>query len=131
VTNAKTQVAPPCRVLVVEDEYLLADDLRREIEAAGAEVLGPAASVGAALRLLDGPDRADAAVLDVNLGGDSVYPVARALRRLGVPFVFLTGFDPWALPRDFADAPHYEKPVDARQVLRALGFPPPPAALRA
>jgi CheY-like chemotaxis protein len=131
VTNAKAQVAPPRRVLLVEDEYLLADDLRREIEAAGALVLGPVATVGEALRLLDGPDRPDAAVLDVNLGGDSVFPVARALRRLGVPFVFLTGFDPWALPRDFADVPHHEKPVDARQVLRALGLMQPPAALRA
>jgi DNA-binding response OmpR family regulator len=100
------------RVLIAEDEYLLADDLRRELEAAGARVLGPVPSVAMALDLLQAPDAPDVAVLDVNLGGEHVYPVAEALRARGVPFVFVTGYDTCALPVEFVDAPRCEKPLD-------------------
>ena len=110
---------------MVEDEYLLAYDLRRDLEAAGAQVLGPAATVAGALRLLDGVGLPDAAVLDVNLGGDKVFPLARTLRSRSVPLVFVTGFDAWALPREFADVPCYEKPVQMSEVLQALGLPQP------
>ena len=126
MTESKTPAAVPRRILVVEDEYLLADDLRREIEAAGADVLGPAATIAEALRLLDGPSPPDAAVLDVNLGGDAVFPLARNLRSRGVPFVFVTGFDSWSLPREFAGVPCCEKPVRIQSVLLALGLLQPP-----
>src|SRR5438270_8852311 len=82
------------RVLVVEDEYLIAADIAASLEALGAEVAGPAASVAEALTFLerDG-DRLDGAVLDVNLGKERVYPLADVLRSRGIPFVFTTGYD--------------------------------------
>ena len=125
VSESSKPASSPRRILVVEDEYLLAYDLRRDLEAAGAQVLGPAATVSEALRLLDGASLPDAAVLDVNLGGDKVFPLARTLRSRGVPFVFVTGFEAWALPREFAEVPCYEKPVQMRQVLEALDLPQP------
>lgn len=113
-----------CRVLVVEDEYLLADELSRELVAAGAEVVGPAATVAAALRLLGEGTPPHAAILDVNLGGEPVFPVADALLERGVPFVFCTGYDDWALPARHRGTPRCEKPValDAiREVLPGGG----------
>ena len=107
-------------ILVVEDEWMLADELRRDLEAAGAAVLGPVASADEALRMLDGEALPDAAVLDVNLGGGMVFPVATALQGRGVPFAFATGYDCSAIPEDFAGAPCFEKPVAMDALLAAL-----------
>lgn len=114
-------------VLIVEDEYLLASDLTRELEAAGARVLGPAPSVENARALAEGTDRIDAAVLDVNLGGEMIYPVAELLEARGAHLLFATGYDQPALPPRYAAAPHFEKPVDASAVVLALTRAVPPA----
>ncbi|HVG48881.1 MAG TPA: response regulator [Rubellimicrobium sp.] len=108
------------RVLVVEDEYLLAEDLRRGLEDAGAEVLGPVPSVADALALLATEAPPDAAILDVNLGGEMVFPVADVLRERGVPFMFATGYDQWSLPQAYTDVPRCEKPFDVGRCLRTL-----------
>lgn len=99
-----------CHVLVVEDEYLLADDLSLALEAAGAVVIGPVPSVAEAVTLIEQAPRIDLAVLDVNLRGEMVFPVADALDGRGVPFVLATGYDQWALPERFSSVPHIEKP---------------------
>jgi CheY-like chemotaxis protein len=109
------------RILIVEDEYLLANDLHDALDAAGVVVLGPVPSVTAALALIAAEPRIDAAVLDVNLRGEMVFAVADALRARGVPFTFATGYDHWALPDRFADTPRVEKPLKARQIGAALG----------
>ncbi len=108
------------RILVVEDEYLMAEELREALEDAGAHVLGPAPTVDAALRLLADGAAPDAAILDVNLGGERSFPVADALAARGVPFVFATGYDAWALPLAYQGAQRCEKPVDMRAVRHAL-----------
>ena len=109
------------RVLVVEDEYMIAQDLARELEDVGAEVLGPVPSVADALALLVAEAvPPDAAILDVNLGGEMVFPVAEALRERGVPFVFVTGYDPWSLPQAYADVPCCEKPFDVGRCMWSL-----------
>lgn len=110
------------RVFVAEDEYLVADDLRRELEAAGADVVGPAPSVDAALRLLATGPAIDVAILDVNLGGETVLPVADALRTRAVRMVFATGYDAWAMPPEYGDEPRCEKPIDLNAIAGAL-FP--------
>ncbi|TCZ53379.1 response regulator [Roseicella aquatilis] len=84
------------RILVVEDEALVAMLMEDGLAEAGASVVGPAASVGEALRLIDAAMRdggLSAAVLDLDLDGEAVTPVADRLAAIGVPFVFATGYD--------------------------------------
>jgi CheY-like chemotaxis protein len=97
------------RILVVEDEMLVAmmvEDLLTEL---GCEVVGPAASVAEALRLA-AQGRIDGAVLDVNLGSERVYPVADELKREQVPFVFVTGYGPSGLDTGHHGHPTIQKP---------------------
>src|SRR3954451_21324378 len=88
------------RVLVVEDEYLIAADLAASLEARGIEVAGPAGSVEEALTLLQ-CDRGhlDGAILDINLRDERVYPVAEVLRSRGAPFDFKCCYDQPELPK--------------------------------
>ena len=109
------------RLLVVEDDYLIAADLATSLEALGIEVAGPAGSVAEALALLETElDRLDGAVLDVNLGHERVYPVADVLMTRGIPFVFTTGYDAAAVPKSYSDIPRCEKPVDEQRLVRCL-----------
>ncbi|MFW5641548.1 MAG: response regulator [Roseicyclus sp.] len=107
-------------VLVVEDEYLLAEQLAFELRGLGAAVLGPTGSVDRALDLVAGAERLDGAVVDVNLNGDMAFPVVDALLARGVPVVFATGYDRQSLPARYADLPNVQKPVDALRIARAL-----------
>lgn len=107
------------RILVVEDDFVLAQDLREELEKQGAEVMGPAATVAAALDLLEAEPAPCAAILDLDLGGVRVYPVARALQTQGIPFLFATGYSGEALPEAYADVPCVEKPVIVEAELAA------------
>jgi CheY-like chemotaxis protein len=108
-------------VLVVEDEFLIAWDLELLLERHGWRVLGPAASVAQALRLLDGGGTPDVALLDVNLGGELVTPVAEALRARGVPFVLASAYDRLDLVAPaLAGAPNVGKPTDEGRLLTAL-----------
>jgi DNA-binding response OmpR family regulator len=110
------------RVLVVEDQYLVADEMRRAIQNLGGMVVGPAPRAQIGLNLLEG-EGVDLAVLDINLGREDVYPVARELHRRKVPFLFATGCEPWVIAEDFAAVPRIEKPVTAKvlsEVLRRL-----------
>lgn len=108
------------RILVVEDEYLIASDLASWLEDQGAEVLGPVPSVEEALALLDTDPLPDAAVLDINLGNEQVFPVADALQAADVPFVFMSGYDAKLIPGPYGDVPRCAKPLDRANLLRAL-----------
>jgi CheY-like chemotaxis protein len=108
------------RILVVEDEYMMAQDLQSDLEDAGAEVVGPVPSVEAALTALEKENMLDGAVLDVNLRGEKAYLVADALRDRRIPFVLATGYEPWALPDAYRDVPRCEKPVDLRHLIHGL-----------
>ncbi len=109
------------RILVVEDELLLALALCQSLQEAGAIILGPASSVPQALELLSTTTEVDGAVLDVNLHGELVYPVAEKLAIRGVPFVFATAYKRGEHPDPFGSIPHCQKPVDASKVADALG----------
>ena len=112
---------PPPLVLVVEDEFLIATELEHMLGRHGWRVLGPAATVEAALRLLDGGARPDVALLDVNLRGEAVTPVAARLRALGVPFVLASAYDGNRLAAlGLGGAPNVGKPADDRRLLAAL-----------
>jgi CheY-like chemotaxis protein len=108
------------RVLVAEDEYMLADDLRRELGRQGAEVMGPAGTLKQALDLLRAASPPDLAILDVNLQGEMVYRVADALRARGVPFVFVTGYATCDIPEAYADVPRLQKPIEIKAALAKL-----------
>lgn len=108
------------RVLIAEDEYLLAYCLRDELEQAGATVLGPAPSVDAALALIESSPMTDGAVLDINLNGELVFAAADALAARGVPFVFTTGYEQGAVPERYSHVTRYEKPFDPADIVRAL-----------
>ena len=106
------------RVLIVEDAVLLAMELEMGLSDAGATVVGPAYELEEAMALLDQP--IDAAVLDANLNGQSVTPVAEALAARHVPFVFATGYgEAGGAPGGF-DAPVIRKPYDVTQVAAAV-----------
>ena len=108
------------RLLVVEDEYFIADDLAQDMKAKGAEVIGPASSIDDALRLIAENDQFDGAVVDINLKGKMAFPVADALIDRGIPFVFATGYDHTSIPPDYAHIPRFEKPIDMNKIARAL-----------
>ncbi len=110
------------RLLIVEDEYIIAADLAYLLEQAGAEVVGPAGTVADALILLQAEaGRLDGAVLDVNLRDERVYPVADALSASHIPFLFATGYDPEDMPAHYADVPRWRKPIDAAALVRTIG----------
>jgi CheY-like chemotaxis protein len=100
----------PLRVLLVEDEGLVAMMLEDLLEDLGCEVAGSLASVAAALAWIEAGGAADVALLDVNLSGEPVFPVAEALKARGVPFAFATGYGADHDPR-FREAPLLGKPI--------------------
>jgi CheY-like chemotaxis protein len=110
------------RVLVVEDEYLIAEYLHDSLQSGGADVIGPMRSVPDVLDLLATAPPIDLALLDVNLHGERVFPVAEALRQRRIPFVFMTGYSESAIPERYRDVPRFEKPVDSDEILRAVGL---------
>lgn len=114
------------RVLIVEDEYVVAEAMERSLRRAGAIVLGPVPSVAQALALIDREGRIDSAVLDINLGGQKVYPLLDRLLAKGIRCVFATGNDPADVPTAYDHVTRLEKPVDPRHVARALADPAPP-----
>jgi len=97
------------RVLVVEDEMIVAWLLEDMLADLGCTVVGPAARVNQALAMIDA-EAIDVAVLDVNLNGQKSYPVADALAARGMPFVFSTGYETESLPSDYQSLPLLQKP---------------------
>ena len=111
------------RILVVEDEMFIAMQVEDLLLDRGCVVIGPAATTAEALQLM-AAERPDAAVLDVNLGREMVYPVADTLKAAAIPFVFVTGYGPAGLGGGHAGHPTIKKPFDPAsfvdEVARAL-----------
>jgi DNA-binding response OmpR family regulator len=97
------------RILVVEDQAILAAEVEMLLEQLGCEVVGPAATLSQALELARG-EPLDGAILDINLHGEAVYPVADLLRSRQIPFLLATGYSAENLPDRFVDCPILEKP---------------------
>ena len=108
------------RILVVEDNFLAAEVVRDVLESSECTVIGPVGRLADGLRLAE-QEGLDGAVLDINLNGDWCFPIARALRQRGVPFVFLTGYDDCAIiPVELRPVRRLGKPVFGRQLINAL-----------
>lgn len=105
------------RILIVEDEFLLASDLAQFFSTLGAEILGPAPSRELAWQYLP---MAEVALLDLNLNGEMVFPVADQLASLRIPFVFYSGYD-IAIPPRFKSAWALKKPVTSRELAVIIG----------
>lgn len=105
------------RILIVEDEYFLADDARSTLAGMGAEVVGPVPTASEASALIDADRGIDCVLLDVNLRGEMAFGVADALHARGVPFAFVTGYDASALPDRFSDTPTLGKPVQPERLI--------------
>lgn len=101
------------RLLVVEDEALIAMAIARDLALLGWDIVGPVASVAEARRLIGATSLPDAAVLDVNLGGTLVYPLAEWLQSQSVPFVFCSGYEQLDDFPAFDRCPRVRKPIDA------------------
>ena len=108
------------RVLLIEDEYYIADDLRRILDRAGAAVVGPCATLAKANEALD-EAAFDCAVIDLNLHGESAVPIADRLIEQGKSFAIATGYGGAALPDRLKDVPRIEKPFDPPALLQLLG----------
>lgn len=107
------------RILVVEDDFYLADDAARALRAAGARVVGPTPRSTLALDLV-ARDGIDAAVVDINLGEGLSFELADALKRHGVPFVFVTGYDEVLIPPRLAHVAMVQKPAEMKALVRAV-----------
>lgn len=108
------------RILIVEDEYLIAQDITEALETSGLTVVGLYAKSADALDFLAAPDPCDAAVLDASLRGTSSLPVCEALIARGIPFLIMTGFGPDQLPDAMKTMPVLTKPLDPRQLTSAV-----------
>lgn len=107
------------RVLVVEDQYLVAEEMRRMVVALGGEVVGPVARAAAGLDII-ARQGIDLALLDINLGGGDVYPLAAELLCRDAAFLFVTGSEPWVIPESFRDVPRLEKPMTLKILADAV-----------
>jgi CheY-like chemotaxis protein len=114
---------PHAAILVVEDEYWVAETLAQEIAFDGNTVIGPAATSAKALALLDATPNIGAAILDVRLGEETAFAIAERLREREIPFVFFTGFDDIPWPPHFRSAPKISKTADWRDLKRILFGP--------
>lgn len=107
-------------VLVVEDDYLLAEELAESLREHGFGVVGPAATLATAKRLL-ADNRIDAACLDVRLTEqETSIPLAQSLAALGIPFLFLTAYPVAYLPIDMRDRPKLDKPVSTEALVEQV-----------
>ncbi len=106
-----SSVLSGCRVLVVEDEMMVAWEVEDVLSGWGCTVVGPVGRVDKALAMLDA-EAVDMAVLDINLNGQNSYPVAGALEARGVPFVLLTGYGKDSLPSSYQTCPMLQKPFE-------------------
>ncbi|TAJ67386.1 response regulator [Brevundimonas sp.] len=108
------------RVLIVEDESLVAMLLETILEDMGCTPVGPASTIDEGLALATGSEPLDAALLDVNVAGRQVFPIAEALKARGVPFVFSTGYGESGLSDEWRGHPTVQKPFTEAAIREAL-----------
>lgn len=107
------------RVLVIEDDYFIAEEICSTLREHGAEIVGPSPDVAKGLQLVKN-EAIDCAVLDINLQGNLAFGIAGELRTRGIPAIFATGYDMSVLPKEFSDSVRLEKPVNLQALLRAV-----------
>ncbi|MEB1529567.1 response regulator [Xanthomonas sp. WHRI 7945] len=113
------EATEPLRVLIVEDESLVAMMIEDILTLQGLEVIANVATVPAALQAVE-QGGFDIALLDVNIGGQQVFPVAEAIRDRGLPLVFATGYGLQGIREDLRHLPVVAKPFSPEYLVRCL-----------
>lgn len=114
--------AAPGRVLVAEDEFLIALELAQSVESAGYEAIAPVATAEEALRHASHLPDLVGAILDLSLRDRDAFEVASVLAARQIPFVFLTGRSPSLIPKTWSGIPTFSKPCDASTVVAELVY---------
>ena len=110
---------PGKRIMIVEDEALVAMLLSESVAELGFSVVGPFSKAAAAIAgMKDTP--IDVAILDINLAGETVYPVASLLREQGIPYIFVTGYGSESIDPEFVDIPVLQKPIERERLRQIL-----------
>jgi DNA-binding response OmpR family regulator len=107
------------RVLIAEDESLVGIQLEEDLRSAGCSILGPFSTLELTTQA-SRRERFDLAILDINLNGEMVYPLAEELSARGVPFIFLSGYISADLPKRFREAPRIMKPHDPAVLIEEI-----------
>jgi DNA-binding NtrC family response regulator len=119
MTTASVRPLKGKRILVLEDDFYLANDEKVLLESAGATVVGPFGSAFSRDHLPN-PGGVDAALVDINLGNGPSFDCARALTERSIPFAFVTGYDANLIPEDLSHIERIEKPIRERHVIGTL-----------
>lgn len=106
---AATQLAGR-HILVVEDEYFIAEELRALLAGCGAKVIGPVSDQSEAIEMLS-ESAIDCAILDIDVNGRAVFPLLQELRKRDVPWIYVTGYSESLVPEALRGRAHLEKPV--------------------
>ncbi|MFN3511908.1 MAG: response regulator [Phenylobacterium sp.] len=106
-------------VLVLEDDFYLAEDARRTLEEAGATVIGPFSDADEAIAAAE-REKPSCALVDINLGDGPDFAPAKALIARGISIIFVTGYDAAVIPPELAAVPCLQKPVEPRHILDAI-----------
>jgi DNA-binding NarL/FixJ family response regulator len=106
-------------VLIIEDEYFVAQELATELQAHGARVVGPVPDIARA-RATIADESPDCVLIDINLRGEFVFELAEEILACGIPAIFTTGYDISFLPEDLRRAPLLQKPIQTHELLRAV-----------
>lgn len=120
MTGTKMGALDGRRILVVEDDYFLAQDMCQILETGGAQIVGPASRVAEGLALAQDTADLDFALLDLNLAGESASEIAVALTSRSVPFVLVTGYDVGGIAQEISNAPRLVKPIDEDDLIRTV-----------
>lgn len=109
-----------CRVLIIEDEYFLADELEKELKFHGAKIVGPVAEIREARDRIAAGDF-DVAILDINLRDEFAWPIADELMLRQIPFALATGYGPESIPQRFWNVMRWDKPWELPVVIDGVG----------
>ncbi len=107
------------RILVVEDEILIAMEIEGALKRLGCVIIGPVGKLESALQIAR-DETIDAAILDVNIRGGRTYPVAKVLLARDIPFILASGYGDWALPEALQGQPRLTKPFRSDDVVKAV-----------
>jgi FixJ family two-component response regulator len=117
------------KLMIVEDEFLIGEDLAHGPRKEGIGVLGPYNSIARAIEALSGSEPIGAAILDLNIHGRVAFDLAEKLNERNIPFIFYTGYDSVIIPEKFRRIGRVRKPADWQEIKRAL-FPDAPRLAR-